>query len=250
LILTLDSIAKSFGGLKAVSNCSFGVEQGKVVGLIGPNGAGKTTVFNLVTGNLLPDTGAIYFKGKNITKLKTHKRVHLGMARTFQDVRALAEMTILENIILACPSQYSESPIKSIFLPTKAKKEEATNREKALQVIEYVGLMDKKDRLAGDLSYAEQKLLILARLLATDSELLLLDEPASGLDPTSLKKFIALIKDLTNKGKTILIVEHNVGLVSEISDKMVFLHHGVPIAEGKPEELAQNEELRDIYFGA
>lgn len=250
MILQLDGISKRFGGLQAVSSCSFSVEKGKVVALIGPNGAGKTTIFNLITGALKPDSGSIYFKGQNITKVQQHKRVHLGMARSFQDVRALLEMTVLENVILACPSRYAESPLLSLIRPNQVRKEETENLKKVLEIINYVGLEDKKDKLAGDLSYAEQKLLILARLLATDAELLLLDEPASGLDPNSLRKFVELIEDLTNNDKTILIVEHNVSLVSEISDKIVFLHHGQALAEGKPEEVAQNEELRDIYFGA
>lgn len=250
MILQLNSISKRFGGLQAVSNCSFNVEKGKVVALIGPNGAGKTTIFNLITGALKPDSGTIYFKDKNITHLPAHKRVHLGMARSFQDVRALLEMTVFENVILACPSRYAESPLLSLIRPNQVRKEEQENSIKVLEILKYVGLEDKKNKLAGDLSYAEQKLLILARLLATDAELLLLDEPASGLDPASLKKFISLIEDLTNNGKTILIVEHNVSLVSEISDKIVFLHHGEALAEGDPDEVAKNEELRNIYFGA
>ncbi|WP_161949605.1 ABC transporter ATP-binding protein [Bacillus dakarensis] len=250
MILQLNGISKRFGGLQAVSNCSFTVEKGKVVALIGPNGAGKTTIFNLITGALKPDSGSIYFKGKDITNVQEHKRVHLGMARSFQDVRALTEMTVLENVILACPSRYAESPLLSLVRPNQVRKEESHNIKKVFEILEYVGLSDKKDKLAGDLSYAEQKLLILARLLATDAELLLLDEPASGLDPGSLRKFVELIRDLTNNNKTILIVEHNVSLVSEISDKMVFLHHGEALAEGKPDEVAKNEELRDIYFGA
>jgi ABC-type branched-subunit amino acid transport system ATPase component len=249
LILKLENIAKRFGGLKAVTNCSFGVEQGSVVGLIGPNGAGKTTVFNLITGVLKPDTGGIHFKNRDITKLPPHHRVHLGMARSFQDVRALLEMTALENVILGCPSHYSESPLLSLFRPNQIRKEEQTNIKKSHDLLQYVGLVDKENELAGNLSYAEQKLLILARLLATNAELLLLDEPASGLDPSSLHLFVELIRDLCNKGKTILIVEHNVSLISEIADKIVFLHQGESIAEGKPKELATNEELRGIYFG-
>lgn len=250
MILQLDKVSKRFGGLQAVSDCSFTVEKGKVVALIGPNGAGKTTIFNLITGAIIPDSGVIHFKGKNVTNLQQHKRVHLGMARSFQDVRALSEMTVLENVILACPSKYAESPLLSLFRPNQVLKEEIKNVNRVLEILEYVGLSDMKDKLAGDLSYAEQKLLIVARLLATEAELLLLDEPASGLDPSSLMRFVELIKDLTNNGKTILIVEHNVSLVSEISDKMVFLHHGEALAEGSPEEVAKNEELRDIYFGA
>lgn len=250
MILQLDAISKRFGGLQAVSNCSFSVEKGKVVALIGPNGAGKTTIFNLITGALKPDSGSIYFKGKNITSIPAHKKVHLGLARSFQDVRSLSEMTVLENVILACPSRYAESPLLSLFRPTQVRKEENNNLKKVLEIIKYVELEDKMGILAGDLSYAEQKLLILARLLATEAELLLLDEPASGLDPDSLRKFVELIGDLTKNGKTILIVEHNVSLVSEISDKVVFLHHGEALAEGEPDEVAKNEELRDIYFGA
>jgi ABC-type branched-subunit amino acid transport system ATPase component len=250
LILQLENISKQFGGLQAVKNCSFTVEKGKVIGLIGPNGAGKTTIFNLITGALKADTGTITFKGKNITHLATHKRVHEGMARSFQDVRALTELTVIENVILACPASYAESPLLSLFRPDKARKEERLNRQKGLDLLDYVGLKDKKDELGGDLSYAEQKLLILARLLATDAELLLLDEPASGLDPSSLTKFIELIDDLSSRGKTILIVEHNMALVSEITDEIVFLHMGEPLAKGKPQDLAKDENLRDIYFGA
>ena len=250
MILQLQTVSKRFGGLQAVSNCSFSIEKGKVTALIGPNGAGKTTIFNLITGVLKPDNGSIYFKGQDITNMSVHKRVHLGLARSFQDVRALMEMSVLENVLLACPSKYAEFPLLSLFKPIQVENEENVNIRKAMDILEYVGLQEMKNKLAADLSYAEQKLLILGRLLATESELLLLDEPASGLDPASLRKFIELIKDLTNNGKTILIVEHNVSLVSEISDKVVFLHHGEALAEGAPDEITKNEELREIYFGA
>jgi ABC-type branched-subunit amino acid transport system ATPase component len=249
MILQLDSIEKRFGGLQAVKNCTFNVEKGKIIGLIGPNGAGKTTIFNLITGALKSDKGTVHFKGQNITKLLPHQRVKLGMARSFQDVRALTEMTIIENVILACPSRYAESPLLSLFRPDQVRKEEQKNAQKALEILQYVGLEGKENEMAGSLSYAEQKLLILARLLATDAELFLLDEPTSGLDPSSLVRFIDLIRDLINKGKTILIVEHNVSLVSEIADKIIFLHQGEPLAEGNPNELAKNENLRNIYFG-
>jgi len=249
MILQLDSIEKHFGGLQAVKNCTFNVEKGKIIGLIGPNGAGKTTIFNLITGALKSDGGTVHFKGKDVTKLLPHQRVKLGLARSFQDVRALSEMTILENIILACPSKYAESPLLSLFRPDQVRKEEKENIQKSLDILNYVGLKGKENEMAGSLSYAEQKLLIIARLLATEAELLLLDEPTSGLDPTSLARFIELIRDLINKGKTILIVEHNVSLISEIADKIIFLHQGEPIAEGHPKELAKNKDLRNIYFG-
>lgn len=250
LILKLEGISKKFGGIQAVTNCSFSVEEGKIVGLVGPNGAGKTTIFNLITGTLKPDGGSIYYKNQDITNVPAYKRVKLGIARSFQDVRALEDMTILENVLLACQSKYAESPILSLFHKKAAKEEEEKNIEKALDLIRYVGLEEKRNELAGNLSYAEQKLMILARLLATEAELLLLDEPASGLSPTTLKEFTKLIKDLSKKGKTIILVEHNITLVNEIVDEIVFLHNGDPIATGKPYEIAKDEKLREIYFGA
>lgn len=248
-ILDVKGVSKSFGGLKAVDNFFMSLEKGKITALVGPNGCGKTTAFNLVTGFLKPDNGQIYFQDKEITHMPAHRMPHSGIVRSWQDVRVFQGMTVLDNLLLAKQNQSGESLLKLFFMPRWVKREEAANLRKALSYLESVGLLEKASEIAGSLSYAEQKLLAVARLLTTEAEILLLDEPSSGVDPNWVKQFMNIIKDLAKSGKTICIVEHNLEVVREMSDTVYFMAEGRKIAQGTADELMSDPELGEIYFG-
>jgi len=248
-ILRLDKVSKSFGGLKAVNGCTLDIKKGEILGLIGPNGAGKTTLFNVITGFYPPEDGSIKFMGKEITNLPAHQITNLGIARSFQDLRLFAHLTVLDNVLIACPRQSGENLFGNFFRFRRLAKEEKENRQKAMAYLEFVGLAQRADELAINLSYAEQKLLSLARLLATEAQLILLDEPASGLDPKVMEDLFPLVKNLVKYGKTICIVEHNMEVIRAMVDEIVFLNEGRVIARGSPEEIMRSPELAEIYFG-
>jgi branched-chain amino acid transport system permease protein len=248
-LLRLDGVSKNFGGLRAVNHCAMDLEEGEIVGLIGPNGAGKTTVFNVITGFYPPDTGSVHFAGKDISGLAAHGITNLGIARSFQDLRLFRNMTVLDNVLVARPRQTGENLIWTFLRFGRVSREERQNREKALGYLKFVGLADKADELAGNLSFAEQKLLSLARLLATEARLILLDEPASGLDQMVMENLFPLVKDLVKFGKTICIVEHNMEVIRAMVDEIVFLNEGRVLARGTPEQIMNAPELAEIYFG-
>jgi len=248
-ILEVKGISKSFGGLKAVDNFFMGLERNKITALVGPNGCGKTTAFNLVTGFLKPDNGQIYFQDKEITNVPAHRMPHSGIARSWQDVRVFQGMTVLDNLLLARQNQSGESLLKLFFMPWRVKKEETASLQMALSYLEKVGLLEKASEIASSLSFAEQKLLAVARLLTTGAEILLLDEPSSGVDPNWVEQFMGIIKELARSGKTICIVEHNLEVVRGISDTVYFMAEGRKIAQGSAEELMADPKLGEIYFG-
>lgn len=248
-LLEVQGLSRSFGGLKAVDDFSMILEKSKVTALVGPNGCGKTTAFNLMTGFLKPDQGRIFFQKKDITNLPSHKMPHIGIVRSWQDVRNFQGMTVLDNVLIANQKQSGERLLKLFFTPWKWKREEKENLEKALLYLEKVGLLKKRGEIARNLSYAEQKLLAIARLLSTGAEVLLLDEPSSGVDPNWVKRFMAIIRDLAQSGKTICIVEHNLEVVRGVSDTVYFMAEGKRIAQGKAEDLMADPKLGEIYFG-
>ncbi len=248
-LLRLDGISKNFGGLKAINHCTMDLSEGEIVGLIGPNGAGKTTLFNVITGFYSPDKGSVDFAGRDISSLPAHQITHLGIARSFQDLRLFHNMTVLDNVLVARPRQSGENLIWAFLRPGQVSREEKENRGKALGYLQFVGLADKADDLAGSLSFAEQKLLSLARLLATEARLILLDEPASGLDQMVMESLFPLVKDLVKFGKTICIVEHNMEVIRAMVDEIVFLNEGRVLARGTPEQIMNAPELAEIYFG-
>lgn len=249
ILLQLEGVSKNFGGLRAVNRCSLSLKKGEIIGLIGPNGAGKTTLFNVITGFYSPDEGVIKFMGKDIANLPTHRITNLGVARSFQDLRLFPHLTVLENVLVACPRQTGENLLWIFFRYGRVAKEEEENRQKAIGYLQFVGLAEKAEDLAVNLSYAEQKLLSLARLLATEAQLILLDEPASGLDPKVMESLFPLIKDLVKYGKTICIVEHNMEVIRAMVDEIIFLNEGKVIARGSPDEIIRSPELAEIYFG-
>ncbi len=227
-------LVKFFGGLAAVNGVSFEVQQGQIYGLIGPNGSGKTTIFNLINGYFPLNKGEIYFNGKRISGLKTHKICQEGIGRTFQVVKPLKRMTVLDNVIT------------SAFLRSRTKNEAVALAEKT---IEFCGMSSLRNRLAGSLPIASRKRLEITRALATNPKLLLLDETAAGLNPAELDEAIDLIKKIRDSGITIIIVEHIMKVIMTVSDRIVAINHGMVLAEGTPEELAAHKEVVAAYLG-
>jgi len=233
-ILKCDGVTKRFGGLVAVDNVSISVKKGEFVGLIGPNGAGKTTLFNCISGYYKPDKGRIYFKGMNVTGKPPYVLAKLGMGRTFQIVKPLPRLTVLENVIISALLKTED--IEDAY-------------KKAVDMLDYVGLRDKMLLPARSLNVAEKKKLELARALALDPELLLLDEVVAGLNPTETDNMLNLLRDIHKKGHTIIMVEHVMRAVMNVSERIIVLHHGKVIAEGTPSEVANNPQVIEVYLG-
>ena len=236
-LLEVAGLNKHFGGLAACTNVDFHVEQGEILGLIGPNGAGKTTLFNLVSGALRPDSGAIAFRGSDITGLKPHQITRMGIGRTFQSVKIFSKMSVFENVLLS----YHFGNAKP------SNKKEA--KEKTEGVLKFVELSAMKDSRAMDLILANQKRLEVARALATGPDLLLLDEVMAGLNPTEVAQAMDLVKRIREKGTTILMIEHVMKAIMNICDRIVVLHHGEKIAEGCPEDISKNKTVIEVYLG-
>ena len=249
-VLEVKNISKSFGGLKAVDKVSLKLNSGDLVGLIGPNGCGKTTIFNLVTGYLIPNEGSVYVYGNDITKKPPYKVLQSGLARSWQDVRIFNGMTVLDNVLVACPEQSGENLLSLFLKPWQVAKEEKENHKKALYYLKLVGLLDKADQLAVNLSNAEQKLVAIARLLATECPILLLDEPTAALDVDSVSKVVKLVKNIAKQTKkTILLVEHNLDVVRGLVENVYFMSEGKVLAYEEPSKLMANPKLAEVYFG-
>lgn len=239
---------KSFGGVVAVADLDIELPSGRVTGLVGPNGAGKTTAFNLLTGFLKPDRGTIEVNGRDVTGLKPHRIVHAGMARSFQDLRLFRRMTVLENVLVALPEQSGDRVAAVYLKPRQVRREERENVGRAMEVLDFVGLSAKADEPAEDLSYAEEKLLVIARLLATGAGVLLFDEPLSGLDPATLHALLPTIRKLAEHGKTVCIIEHNLDVIKGVCDVVFFLDEARVVAVGPPEQLMSDPALAARYF--
>jgi len=236
-ILEGEGVTKYFGGLAAVSDVSFYVDQGEVVGLIGPNGAGKTTLFNLISAALVPKPGIIRFKGKNITGLKPYKICRLGIARTFQTVKIFANLPAVENI-----------RVGAFFGPPKSPSSAEATRE-AMTLLEFVGLSKVSNSPARDLTLANQKRLEVARALATKPELLLLDELMAGLNQTEITQAMDLVKQIRGKGITVVMIEHVMKAIMNVCDRIIVLNYGKKIAEGTPQEIANSKTVVEVYLG-
>jgi len=247
--LSATGLKKSFGGIRAADDLALVLERGKVTALVGPNGAGKTTVFNLLTGFLTPDAGTVALRETDVTRLAPWKTVRLGLARSFQDVRLFERMTVLDNVLAAIPHQPGERLGPLFFAPRRTAEAERRNRDTALGGLAFVGLAHKAGELASSLAFGEQKLVALARLIATEADVLLLDEPAAGVDPQWVERILDLIRQLVAAGKTVCIVEHNLEVVTAIADRAYFMEAGRIIAEGRPDELMADRRLAEIYFG-
>jgi len=248
-LLRLQALSKSFGGLKAVSDLSFEVQAGTITSLIGGNGAGKTTVFNLITGNLAPDAGHIYFREVRVDGLPPHQVARTGIARGFQELRLFNRLSARDNIETAIPGQRGESILRSLIGGRDLRAERSATGARSSALLKDLTIDTHSTSLAELLSYGQQKLLSLGRLLAAEAELLLLDEPTSGLSPGMVEDFCVRMRALTADGKTILLIEHNVEIVMRLSDWIVVMHQGGKIAEGTPEEIRNNVTVMHTYLG-
>ncbi len=249
-MLEIKNLEKSFGGLTAVADCSLSVAEGSITGLIGPNGAGKTTLFNLITGHYKPDKGKILFQGQAIDGLAPHQIFRKKLYRTFQITREFSQMSVLENLMIMPEHQVGEKIWNTWFKLSQVKKQEKAIVEKALEVLEFVELIDLKNEYAGSLSGGQKKLLEIARSMMADPKIVLLDEPGAGVNPTLMKKLIANIKTLCReKGITFFLIEHDMDLVMNLCDPVIVMSEGKKLAEGTAAEIKSNEAVLEAYLG-
>jgi len=249
-LLTVEDMVLSFAGLEVIRSLSFSVEQGTIASLIGPNGAGKTSVFNCLTGFYKPGSGRVTFNERSILRLKPHTITQRGMARTFQNLRLFKSMTVLENVMSGMHCRTHTGAIGAVFHTTSQRREEELIREVSEECLSFVGLLDKKNRHAGNLPYGDQRRVEWARALATQPKLLLLDEPAAGLNHDEKQELIELILHIRDKrGITILLIEHDMGLVMKVSERITVIDYGKKIAEGNAHEVQNNPAVIEAYLG-
>ncbi len=249
-ILEIKNVEKDFGGVRAVAGCSFNVQPGTITGLIGPNGAGKTTLFNLITGFVPATGGQIYFQGKRIDRLPPHEIFRQGIVRTFQIPRELKRMTVLENMMLVPGHQAGENIWGSWLFPRRVRRQEEHNEAQAIDVLNFVNLIHLKDEYAGNLSTGQKKLLELARTLMAEPQLVLLDEPGAGVNPTLMKELVEHIRRAcTEKNLTFLLIEHDMDMVMRLCDPIIVMCYGEKIMEGPPHEVRRNEAVLEAYLG-
>ncbi|MEO6959458.1 MAG: ABC transporter ATP-binding protein [Burkholderiaceae bacterium] len=249
-LLDVQDIAKNFDGLRAVDRCSFSVRRGAITGLIGPNGAGKTTAFNIITGFIPPDSGRILFRGADITGFRPDQIFERKLCRTFQIPREHGSMSVLENLMLVPTNQLGERVWNNWFRRSEVCRQEEKNRDKALEVLEYLELTHVQDEYAGNLSGGQKKLLELGRTLMVDPELVLLDEPAAGVNRTLLKSLVANIQYLAReRGITFLLIEHDMNMVMSLCDPVIVMSEGRKLIEGTPDEVRDNQSVLEAYLG-
>lgn len=250
LLLQASGLHKSFGGIRAVQNASINVPQGSITGLIGPNGAGKTTLFNLLSNFIQPDQGKVIFNGQEIQALPSHEIALKGFVRTFQVARVLSRLSVLENMLLAAQQQTGEDILKVWFQQGKIRRQEKANREKAMAILESVGLAAKAQDYAGALSGGQRKLLEMARALMSDPKLILLDEPAAGVNPTLINQICDHIIRWNNDGISFLIIEHNMDMIMTLCNHIWVLAEGTNLADGTPTEIQNNAQVLEAYLGS
>lgn len=249
-VLRVRGVQKSFGGLMAVNSVTLDVSPGIITGLIGPNGAGKTTLFNLISGLYKSEAGTIHLKGERIDGLPPHEIFHKGISRTFQIARELKLMTVLENLMLVPIGQTGESLLLTWFRPRQVRKEEKEIKEKALEVLEFVNLIDLKDEYADSLSAGQKRLLELARTMMSDPKIILLDEPGAGVNPTLLKHLVGYLRQIVeDHGMTLFLIEHDMDLVMNTCDQVVVMNYGEILTEGPPEIIRRDPRVLEAYLG-
>lgn len=249
LLLSANGLNKSFGGLKAVNNATLEVKQGSITGLIGPNGAGKTTLFNLISNFIRPDSGRVIFDGEPVESLQPHQIAQMGMIRTFQVARVLSRLSVMENMLLAAQKQTGENFWNVWFRAHEVKQEEKQLRERAIAILESVGLAHKAHDYAGSLSGGQRKLLEMGRALMSQPKLILLDEPAAGVNPTLINQICDRILSWNREGMTFLIIEHNMDVIMSLCDRVWVLAEGRNLADGSPEEIQNNSQVLEAYLG-
>lgn len=248
-MLSLENVSKSFGALKAVNDLSFSLKDQGISGLIGPNGSGKTTLFHLITGFYKLDHGAVIFADQKISGLAPHVISQKGVVRTFQQTRVLPFLSTLDNLIAAAPNQLGENILPLFFMPAKVRRQEATNCQKALSILETLELTGLKNIPAGNLSYGQQKLLEIGRVLMADPKLIILDEPTAGINPSLIRDLVRILKGLRDQSVKIFLIEHNMPLVSELCDEIFVMDSGQLIFSGTPGQVQKNKRVIEAYLG-
>lgn len=248
-LLTIDSVSKAFGGVKALTDITFSLNSETITGLIGPNGAGKTTLFNLITGVFPTDAGNITFKGRMVDRRPVHERVRWGIARTFQNVELFESMSVLENILVGRHTRTHYGMLASMIRPPWVRRQETEATDKSLEVLDFIGLRQYADQRSGDLPFGWQRLLELGRALASGPRLLLLDEPAAGLNIVETMELGKLIKKIRDQNIAVLLVEHDMSLTMDVCDRIIVLDQGEKIADGPPREIQKNEAVMKAYLG-
>lgn len=247
-LLDIRNLDKHFDGVTALADFSCTLAKGEVLGVIGPNGAGKTTLFNVLTGFIAPDNGQVLLQGNNLTRLSPHKRARLGIARTFQNLRLIRRLSVLENVLLFFKDQPGERLANVFFRRAKCMAQETRNRDRAMSLLHHVGLEQKANDPAEALSYGQQKLLSIVCCLAADAQVLLLDEPVAGIAPEMIEKIVEVIQGLPKQGKSVMLIEHNLDAVMQVCSRVVFMDAGAKISEGTPQQVRDDPRVIEAYI--